>query len=51
MHNYHFGVWACMFDGQSAKAMELTDAMDKQLQVVESRTNLILTLQYSGSGY
>ncbi len=31
MHNYHFVVWACMFDGQFSKAMEYAERAEKQL--------------------
>lgn len=31
LHNYHFTVWAAMFDGQFATAMEYADAACKQL--------------------
>ncbi len=31
MHNYHFTVWACMFDGQYATAMEYAEAAEQQL--------------------
>ena len=32
LHNYHFLVWAAMFDGQFATAMEYAEATDKQLE-------------------
>ena len=31
LHNYHFTVWAAMFDGQYATAMEYAEAIGKQL--------------------
>lgn len=31
LHNYHFVVWAAMFDGQFATAMEYAEATDRQL--------------------
>ena len=33
MHNYHFAVWACMFDGQYTTAMEHVGEVEKQLGV------------------
>ena len=33
MHNYHFTVWASMFDGQFATAMEYAEGAEKQLGV------------------
>lgn len=32
MHNYHFAVWAAMFDGQYATAMEYAEEAQKQLR-------------------
>ena len=31
LHNYHLAVWAAMFDGQFATAMQYSEAMEKQL--------------------
>ena len=31
MHNYHFGAWAAMFDGQFSTALKLAEAAEKQL--------------------
>ena len=31
MHNYHFGAWAAMFDGQFAAALKLAEAAERQL--------------------
>ena len=31
MHNYHFAVWAAMFDGQYATAMQYAEAAERQL--------------------
>eukprot|EP00300_Choanocystis_sp_HF-7_P011267 c1737_g1_i2.p1 GENE.c1737_g1_i2~~c1737_g1_i2.p1 ORF type:complete len:540 (-),score=134.53 c1737_g1_i2:53-1672(-) len=33
MHNYHFAVWAAMFDGQYAKAKALSEEMSRQLEL------------------
>ena len=32
LHNYHFAVWAAMFDGQYAVAMQYAEAIEKQLE-------------------
>ena len=31
MHNYHFGAWAAMFDGQFATALKFAEAAERQL--------------------
>jgi len=38
MHNFHFLAWACMFDGQSKRALNVAREMEAQLQheVLES---------------